>query len=109
VWLSLRAQRRLRDEYGVNATIVDLRWIAPLPIEDIVREATATGRVLVVDETRRTGGVGEGIVADLIDTGFDGQVRRVAARDSFVPLGAAANLVLVSEDDIVNAARSLAS
>jgi 2-oxoisovalerate dehydrogenase E1 component len=109
VWLSLRAQRRLRDEYGVNATIVDLRWIAPLPIEDIVREATATGRVLVVDETRRTGGVGEGLVADLIDTGFDGQVRRVAARDSFVPLGAAANLVLVSEDDIVNAARSLAS
>ena len=32
-----------------------------------LREANATGRVLVVDETRRTGGVSEGIVAALVD------------------------------------------
>lgn len=108
VWLSLRAQRRLRDEHGINATVVDLRWIAPLPIDDVIREAHSTGRVLVVDETRRTGGVGEGIVANLVDSGFTGQIRRIAARDSFVPLGAAANLVLVSEDDIVTAAQHLA-
>jgi 2-oxoisovalerate dehydrogenase E1 component len=109
VWLSRRAQHRLKVEHGVNATVVDLRWIAPLPIEDIVREASTTGKVLVVDETRRTGGVGEGIVAELVDSGFAGQISRVAARDSFIPLGAAANLVLVSEDDIIDAARSLAS
>jgi 2-oxoisovalerate dehydrogenase E1 component len=109
VWLSRRAQHRLNVDHGVNATVVDLRWIAPLPIEDIVREASTTGKVLVVDETRRTGGVGEGIVAELVDSGFAGQISRVAARDSFIPLGAAANLVLVSEDDIIDAARSLAS
>jgi 2-oxoisovalerate dehydrogenase E1 component len=28
-----------------------MRWLAPRPIQDIVREANATGRVLVVDET----------------------------------------------------------
>ena len=39
--------------------VVDLRWLAPLPVDDILREANATGRVLVVDETRRTGGVSE--------------------------------------------------
>jgi 2-oxoisovalerate dehydrogenase E1 component len=105
--LSLRAQRRLAEEYGVEAHVVDMRWIAPMPVADIVREASVTGRVLVVDETRRSGGVGEGIVAELIDAGFAGRIKRIAARDSFVPLGAAANLVLVSADDVVDAALEL--
>ncbi len=73
-----------------------------------LREATATGRVLVVDETRRTGGVAEGIIAALVDAGFDGRIARVASKDSFIPLGDAANLVLLSEDEIVAAALELA-
>jgi 2-oxoisovalerate dehydrogenase E1 component len=63
--------------------------------------------VLVVDETRRTGGVSEGILAELVDAGYDGRVARVASKDSFVPLGDAARLVLVSEDEIESAARAL--
>ena len=93
--------------HGSRARVVDLRWLAPLPVEDILREAEATGRVLVVDETRRTGGVSEGVVAELVDAGFDGPVARVASKDSFVPLGDAATLVLVSEDEIEAAARAL--
>ena len=91
--MSLRVARRL-EERGIGARVVDLRWLAPLPIEDIAREAVATQRVLVVDETRRTGGVSEGVIAMLIDAGFDGQLARVTSKDSFVPLGDAARLVL---------------
>ena len=54
--MSLRVAARLAAG-GVAARVVDLRWLAPLPIEDVLREARATGRVLVVDETRRTGGL----------------------------------------------------
>jgi 2-oxoisovalerate dehydrogenase E1 component len=43
----------------------------------------------------------------LVDTGYVGVARRVAAVDSFIPLGPAAGHVLVSEDEIVQAARSL--
>jgi 2-oxoisovalerate dehydrogenase E1 component len=107
VLLSLQARQRLAEVHGVDVRIVDLRWIAPMPIPDMVREANATGRVLVVDETRRSGGVGEGIVAELVAAGFDGKIGRIAAHDSFVPLGAAANLVLVSADDVVHAALDL--
>jgi 2-oxoisovalerate dehydrogenase E1 component len=99
--LSLRAAR------GLAARVVDLRWLAPLPVDDIVREAEATGRVLVVDETRRSGGISEGVVTALADHGFTGRVARVAAQDSFVPLGDAANLVLVGEKDVERAAREL--
>jgi 2-oxoisovalerate dehydrogenase E1 component len=91
----------------VNARVLDLRWLAPLPVEDILREAKATGRVLVVDETRRTGGVSEGVLAALVDAGFDGPLARATSKDSFVPLGDAARLVLVSEDDIEEAALRL--
>jgi len=104
--MSLRVARRLALR-GVVARVVDLRWLAPLPVEDVLREARETGRVLVVDETRRSGGVSEGVLAALVDAGFDGQMARVASKDSFVPLGDAARLVLVSEDEIEAAALRL--
>lgn len=104
--MSLRAAARLAEE-GIDARVLDLRWLAPLPVEDLLREAGATGRVLVVDETRRTGGVSEGVLAALVDAGFAGRMARVASRDSIVPLGDAARLVLVSEDDVLGAARRL--
>jgi 2-oxoisovalerate dehydrogenase E1 component len=106
LYLSLRVARRLRER-GIGATIVDMRWLAPLPMDEILREASATGRTLVVDETRRTGGVGEGIVAELLDAGYEGRLARVSSKDSFVPLGDAARLVLLSEDEIETAALAL--
>lgn len=104
LYLSLRASRRLTRDHGQNWRVVDLRWLAPLPIHDMIREAEATGKVLVVDETRRSGGVSEAIMAELIDAGFLGGLRRITADDCFIPLGAAAELVLVDEDRIVQAA-----
>ncbi|MER7444875.1 thiamine pyrophosphate-dependent enzyme [Micromonospora avicenniae] len=106
VRLSLRAAAALADE-GVGTRVVDLRWLAPLPVADIIREASVTGRVLVVDETRRSGGVGEGVIAALVDAGYVGAARRVAGVDSFVPLGPAARQVLVSEEAITQGARTL--
>lgn len=104
--MSLRVAMRLAAR-GIYARVVDLRWLAPLPMADVLREAGVTGRVLVVDETRASGGVSEGVLAALVDAGFDGRMARVASRDSFVPLGDAANLVLLSEDEIEAAAMRL--
>ncbi|MEV6411374.1 thiamine pyrophosphate-dependent enzyme [Kribbella sp. NPDC051718] len=100
--MSLRVAARLP---GVR--VLDLRWLAPLPVEDLLREATTTGRVLVVDETRRSGGVSEGVLATLIDAGYTGTLYRVTSEDSFVPLGNAARAVLLSEETIETAARKL--
>jgi len=101
--MSLRVQARLAKQ-GIHARVLDLRWLAPLPVEDILREARATGRVLVVDETRKSGGVSEGVIASLVDARFDGAISRVTSLDSFIPLGDAALLVLVSEQAIERAA-----
>jgi len=106
LWLSLRAADKLAAE-GIGARVLDLRWLAPLPAEDILAEATATGRVLIADETRRTGGVAEAVLAALADGGFRGRAARVASEDSFVPLGDAAAAVLLSQQAIEAAARSM--
>lgn len=105
-YMALRAQRRLQQD-GIEARVVDMRWLAPLPVSDIIREAELTGRVLIVDETRRSGGVSEGIVSTLVDAHFDGSISRVNSEDTFVPLGEAANHVLLGEDQIDAAARAL--
>ncbi|WP_218128803.1 thiamine pyrophosphate-dependent enzyme [Nonomuraea maritima] len=106
VRMSLRAAVRLTQE-GYGCRVLDLRWLAPLPIEDLLRAAELTGSVLIADETRRTGGVSEGVMTELIDAGFTGRIARVTSCDSFVPLGAAADHVLLTEDEIEQAARKL--
>jgi 2-oxoisovalerate dehydrogenase E1 component len=104
--LSLAAARRLRTD-GIGVRVLDLRWLAPLPVDDILREARVTGRVLAADETRHSGGVSEGVLAALADARFDGRVMRVTSQDSLIPLGEAANEVLLSERSIEESARAL--
>ena len=105
-WMSLRVAKRL-EASGIRARCVDIRWLNPLPTEDMVREAKATGRVLVVDECRETGGMAEGILTALVEGCPEVKMARVTGVDTYIPLGAAANLVLVSEDDIESAAKAL--
>ena len=105
LYMSLRVAERLRVE-GVSCRVLDLRWLVPLPVGELLANAGDVGRVVVVDETRHQGGVGEAVVAGARRRWLHRTDRRVAARDSFVPLGDAANLVLVSEDDIADAVRA---
>lgn len=106
VLLCRRAQRELASE-GVVAQVLDLCWLVPLPWDDITREARAIGRVLIVDEARRSGNVSEALMAGLMERAPSVRVARVTGADSFIPLGEAAELVLVSEAEIVDAARRL--
>jgi 2-oxoisovalerate dehydrogenase E1 component len=104
--LSLRAARRLKERSGIEARVLDLRWLNPLPLEVVGMHAEECGRVLVVDECRATGGgIADAVIASLAEEGFKGTMRSVRAVDTYVPLGAAANLVLISEEQIVEAAR----
>ena len=106
VRMSLRVAHRLAAE-GKHASVLDLRWLGPLPTDDLLRYASRAKAVLIVDETRATGGVSEGVITALHAGGYTGRVARVTSKDSFIPLGRAAELVLLSEDEIETAAREL--
>jgi 2-oxoisovalerate dehydrogenase E1 component len=105
LYMSLRAAKMLVDQEGIQARVVDLRWLNPLNEEFIVEQAKATGKVLVVDESRRSGGIAEAILATLTER-CDPRVKasRLNALDTYVPLGPAANTVLPTEEDIFRAA-----
>jgi 2-oxoisovalerate dehydrogenase E1 component len=102
--LGLRAARRLEESHGLQTRVLDLRWLNPLPIEAIKQHATRCARVVVADECRATGGgIADAVLAALAESGYRGVLRAARAQDSYVPLGAAANLVLLSEQQIVDA------
>jgi 2-oxoisovalerate dehydrogenase E1 component len=106
--MSLRAAKILARDHGLEARVVDLRWLNPLNEELIVEESRRTGRVLVVDESRRTGGVAEAILAVIHESaGKEVVARRLNARDTYVPLGPAADLVLPLDEDVVREALAL--
>ena len=112
LWMSLRVARRLRAVHGLAVRVLDLRWLVPLPLDDVLEHAAATGKLLVVDECRASGGVSEAIATAVLERGQAADAvpvrfARVTAADSFVPLGDAANLVLVSEAEIEAAALKL--
>ena len=108
VRMSLRAARHLAEE-GIAARVLDLRWLAPLPLEAVREHAADVGRVLVVDECRRTaGGIADAVIADLAESGSAPKLASVRAVDTYVPLGPAADVVLLSEEQIRDAARDLA-
>lgn len=110
VRMSLRAARRLERDYGIRARVLDLRWLNPLPWPALERAAADARAVLVVDEARATGGgIAEAVIAHLAERGYDRPLTSVRAVDSFVPLGPAANLVLVQPDDIVRRAVTLST
>ncbi|MGZ4765314.1 MAG: thiamine pyrophosphate-dependent enzyme [Ilumatobacteraceae bacterium] len=106
VLMSLRVAKRLTGR-GIGVRVVDLRWLSPLPVEDLVRETRATRAVLVADETRASGGWSEGVITALVECGITTRIGRATSKDSFIPLGDAAKLVLLSEDEIEAAAYRL--
>lgn len=109
LYMSLRAAKALADQHGVRARVLDLRWLNPLNHDWVAQHARETGRVLVVDECRRAGGLGEAIVAGLVERcGGEVEVSLLAAEDTYVPLGPAMRVVMPSEETITERALSLA-
>ncbi len=100
--MSLQAARQA----GVAARIMDLRWLLPLNETAIIEAARQAKRVLVVDEGRYSGGVGEAILALLAQQDTGAQLQRISGADCYTPLGDAAGLVLPSVEAIDQAIRS---
>jgi len=112
VWKSLEAAELLAKE-GVSAEVLDLRTLLPLDDDAIIATVKKTNKALIVHEDTRTGGLAGEITARISERAFewlDGPIMRVTAHD--VPLPYAPTLedfVLPQTDDIVKAARWLAS
>lgn len=106
--MSLRAAREIENRHKWKTRVVDLRWLVPLNDTFIAAQAGSAKRIIVVDEGRKSAGVGEGIITAIVESGFGNKpLKRVVGVDTYTPLAGAALLVLPGEADIVAAADAL--
>ena len=104
-YLSRQAEPRLAAA-GMKTRIVDLRWLAPLPEESLLKAVEGCKRILVVDECRRSGGPSEALVTLFNEKGA-AAVSRIASEDSFIATGPAYAATMPSADSIYQAAMAL--
>jgi 2-oxoisovalerate dehydrogenase E1 component beta subunit len=109
---ALEAANRLSAR-GVSVEVLDLRTLLPLDRESILETVRKTGKVLIVHEATRTGGVGGEVAAIIAESAFDrldGPVLRVTAPDTPVPFSAPLEgAFLPNVDKIAAAAERLAA
>ena len=114
--MSLQAERAA-DELsaeGIEATVLDLRWLAPLDNEALAEAmAAGGGRVLVVHEANLTGGFGAEVASRIGEQFFSqlkAPIRRLATPDVRIPSAPVLQAALIPRADaIVEAARELLS
>jgi 2-oxoisovalerate dehydrogenase E1 component len=107
--MALRAARTIEAELGWKVRVIDLRWLAPLNDAFIAAQAKSAKHIIVLDEGRRSAGVGEGVITAIVEGGSGATpLQRVVGADTYTPLAGAALLVLPGEADVVAAARKLA-
>lgn len=108
----LRVADRLAKD-GVEAAVLDLRSLVPLDRAAVLAVARHTGRVLIVHEDTRTGGLGESLAATIQEQAFeylDAPVRVVGALDTPVPYSPPLeDAFLPGDERIERAARRLAA
>ncbi len=103
------AEKLARDR--IQAAVLDLRTLVPMDREALLSLARRCGRLLIVHEDSRTGGIGESLAAIVQEEAFehlDAPVRIVGALDTPVPYSPPLEgFYLPGEAEIERAARLL--
>jgi 2-oxoisovalerate dehydrogenase E1 component len=105
-YLSHQARLEL-EAAGLKTRIIDTRWLSPLPKEALTAAVADCKHILIVDETRHTGGVAEGLMAHFHEAAPGVPLARLTAEDSFIATGPAYAATMPSRDQILAAARAL--
>ncbi|GAB1197279.1 thiamine diphosphate-binding protein [Aspergillus pseudonomiae] len=71
VGLSLDAAAELKQKYGVDAEVINLRSVKPLDVETIIQSLKKTGRIMCVESGFPMFGVSSEILALAMEYGFD--------------------------------------
>ncbi|HUZ03158.1 MAG TPA: alpha-ketoacid dehydrogenase subunit beta [Thermomicrobiaceae bacterium] len=81
---SLAAAKKAAEKDGTSVEVIDLRTLRPLDRDAILGSATKTGKVLIVHEANKIGGVGAEVAAMIAEEAFaylDGPIMRVAGAE----------------------------
>jgi pyruvate dehydrogenase E1 component beta subunit len=71
VGLSMNAAAQLKEKYGVEAEVINLRSVKPLDLDTIIKSVKKTGRLMAVESGFPMYGVSSEILALTMEYGFD--------------------------------------
>ena len=94
------------SSHGISTRIIDARWLSPLPKAALTAAVQGCKHILIVDETRHSGGVAEALMAHFHET-TSAKLARVTAEDSFIATGPAYAATMPSAESITKAALEL--
>ncbi|WP_172196194.1 alpha-ketoacid dehydrogenase subunit beta [Saccharibacillus qingshengii] len=109
---AMQAAEELEQE-GITSHILDLRTIQPLDREAIIEAVRRTGKVLIVHEDNKTGGVGAEVAAIIAEEclyDLDAPIRRLCGPDTpAMPINPPQEkFFMLSKDKLLTAMRELA-
>ncbi|KAJ5130195.1 uncharacterized protein N7515_006234 [Penicillium bovifimosum] len=108
---SLTAAAELKQKYGVDAEVINLRSVKPLDVETIIASLKKTGRIMVVESGYPMFGVSSEILALSMEYGFDyltAPAVRVTGAEVPTPYAAGLEgMAFPQEDTIVTQAAKL--
>lgn len=86
---ALRAARALREQSGLEITLLNARWVKPLPERELREVVTKHDKILLVEENVLAGGFSSAVLEFFTDAGLlSGQrIRRLGLPDAFVEHG----------------------
>ena len=108
LYLSLQAQKEIEKKLKKKIKVIDLRWLSDINLPHVQEAIDTCENVLIVDECRRTGCHGEGLLAYMVrESKKPLNIKLHAAEDSFISLGVAATATLPSKESIIQHAVEL--
>jgi 2-oxoisovalerate dehydrogenase E1 component len=105
IYLSNQANKDIFS-HGISTRIIDARWLSPLPKAALTTAVQGCRRILIVDETRHSGGLAEALMAHFHET-TSAKLARVTAEDSFIATGPAYAATMPSAESVAKAALEL--
>lgn len=104
---TLAAADQLAKE-NISAEVIDVATIKPLDIDTILHSVEKTGRLVIIHEAPKTGGVGADISAQIAEKGLLSllaPIKRVAGYDTVMPYFQLEKHYMPSVERIFNAAK----
>jgi len=98
---------------GISVEVIDPRTLVPLDKETLIDSVKKTGKLIIVSEDCKTGGIGAEICAVLVEEAFDyldAPIKRVCTLDVPLPFSPPLeDYAVPNEKDIVNAVKEMIS
>lgn len=87
VYQSIQAARKLENEHGVSARVLNMHTIKPIDREAILSAVRDTHRIITVEDHTIIGGLGSAVAEVAIESGEACAFRRLGIKDAFSPIG----------------------